>query len=387
MKRLRDFLIVFALLLVVAYAQPVVSPSFFSPKINQEQNPADSKPKNKRPKKIDYEKIPTVGLASFIHQDPQELTKEYGEPLEIQTTSLGYDWWILGEDEKDYMQVAVRNHKVQSIFVLGKEVDTSPFRLGMSVSQVLEIGSVSPDFKIDNENTAVSFELSEKDMNHRPLLAFDNGSFAMLHFSQKTNRLIGIRYLDKETLLRLMPYQLNEEDLEAKKATDKIDWETVDNNNERQFLSIFNILKEKDQSAYYSLNKQLDEKAEQVLTSFLANPEQVLKNKNHLINWEHAKTRLDYSAPFYLTNEEFKRLLALGNLSSDSVHGIIYTPAYDVPMMIMNWYSEGVYRQQFSHKKERDMGIYFYEDVGLFLFGNHEGKVPTVNETEGSDSR
>ena len=45
-------------------------------------------------------------------------------------------------------------------------------------------------------------------MNYRPLIAFDNQSFAVLFFTHGKDVLSGITYLSKEYLLTVMPYQM-----------------------------------------------------------------------------------------------------------------------------------------------------------------------------------
>ncbi|MGY6462763.1 CAP-associated domain-containing protein, partial [Corynebacterium sp. UMB8791] len=70
--------------------------------------------------------------------------------------------------------------------------------------------TIYSNFAFNFHHEAYDVELMEEDMNYRPLVAFDNGSFAVLFFNQRTGGLMAVNYVNKETLLTEMPYQLNE---------------------------------------------------------------------------------------------------------------------------------------------------------------------------------
>ncbi|MCU9778220.1 CAP-associated domain-containing protein, partial [Enterococcus faecalis] len=59
-------------------------------------------------------------------------------------------------------------------------------------------------------HAAYDVEVMEEAMNVRRLVAFDNVSVAVLFFNQPTGGLMAGNYVNKEPLLTVMPYQLNE---------------------------------------------------------------------------------------------------------------------------------------------------------------------------------
>ncbi|MFZ4460868.1 CAP-associated domain-containing protein, partial [Enterococcus gallinarum] len=79
-------------------------------------------------------------------------------------------------------------------------------------------------FTFEYHDTEVGIELMEEDMNYRPLIAFDNDTFAILFFDQTTNGLFSVVYLDKDSLLKLLPYQVFGEGLPHYQADKSADW-------------------------------------------------------------------------------------------------------------------------------------------------------------------
>ena len=122
-------------------------------------------------------------------------------------------WWFYGETHRDYFQVYVRNNQVESIFVLGDELGLAPFEIGQSLNEVSEISTIYSNFSFVFNNQTYVMELSEKDMNYQPLMAFDNNVFVILHMSKETGEVVGLRYLSQQMLLELQPYQLLEGNL------------------------------------------------------------------------------------------------------------------------------------------------------------------------------
>ncbi len=375
MKRFGQFVLLFLGFMMLAYALPVIFP--------KEEKATPVSPEEKTDVTVSHTSFPygelnAIGFAQYIDQPTEEFTKVYGEPIEIQQTALGYDWWILGENQHDYLQVAVKNNKIASIFALGDELLNDPFEVGMDLSDISEITTIYPNFDFDKKEVNYRIELSEEDMNYRPLVAFDNGSFAILHLTQETGKLIGVRYLNKATLLRLMPYQLNEGELTDKVVDEETDWQLVNSDSQRQLQSILTILRQRGKYEPYDYPKDLTEATQKALTRFMNDPGKIL-SKERLVEWQAHENRYEFNQPFRLTTEEFTKVLEADGINAKDLHGILYTPSYDVPFLMMTWYSEALSQSQFTHKKDREVGIAFYRDVVLFVFS--ERPLDTVNTT------
>ena len=73
---------------------------------------------------------------------------------------------------------------VQAIKVIGQggTHPYAPFSIGMTMTDLTELTMIYPNFTLSQNDRSVRFELMEQDMNYRPLVAFDNGTFAVLFF-------------------------------------------------------------------------------------------------------------------------------------------------------------------------------------------------------------
>ena len=68
------------------------------------------------------------------------------------------------------------------------------------MQDLTKITTIYTNFTFEYHDTEVGIELMEEDMNYRPLIAFDNDTFAILFFDQTTNGLFSVVYLDKDSL-------------------------------------------------------------------------------------------------------------------------------------------------------------------------------------------
>ena len=118
-------------------------------------------------------------------------------------------------------------------------------------------------------------ELSEKDMNYQPLMAFDNNIFVILHMSKETGEVVGLRYLSQQMLLELQPYQLLEGNLVIRPAEQTSTPES-DEQNRQQLLAIINIVRSRLNLAPLSRVQETDEVAERLLKEFIERPEAYL---------------------------------------------------------------------------------------------------------------
>ena len=358
--------------LLLAYAQPLLAPikeSASAPKKKEETDVSMSHTS------LPYGEIQATGFAQFIGQPPAKLTAVYGEPLEIQKTSLGYEWWILGEDEDDYLQISVRHNKVSSIFVLGKELNITPFKMGMTLSAVADLTTIYSNFTFDYQKQQYQFELSEEDMNYRPLIAYDNDTFAILHLNQGTGELIAVRYVDKHTLLSLMPYQLNDGEISQQGYPPETDWTLVNSDRERQLRSILTILRKRDELGPYIYLPELGEVAQRSLSFLRSQPLKILTEPSRVEQLREKEDIPVFNQPFSLSASEFDKMLTNSKIESEGLHGIVYLPSYDVPFLALSWYSATASQEQFTHANEAGVGVAFQENAVLFLFAEENAKL------------
>lgn len=378
MKRLAHFLLVLLFLMIVAYTKPIVF-----------QN--EVKDKSERPtttvvqshQKFVQGKLPATGMANYIGVSTQELIKQYGEPKTRHRQNDTDQWWFYGATHRDYFQVYVRNNQVESIFVLGDELGLAPFEVGQTLNEVSEISTIYSNFSFVFNNQTYVMELSEKDMNYQPLMAFDNNVFVILHMSKDTGEVVGLRYLSQQMLLELQPYQLLEGNLVIRPAEQTSTPES-DEQNRQQLLAIINIVRSRLNLAPLSRVQETDEVAERLLKEFIERPEAYLED-SRIEDKQIAQQFDTYDHAFYLKKEELQQLFKKESLEETT--GVLYSPTHDIPYMVMNWYSDLLHLLPINRSEKAFVGIDFEEDTILLLLMNHEMRKTSETLTNEKDER
>lgn len=202
MKRVIGFLSILCIVLIGYYLQPVLFPP------TQKQVPVEQKNQVVRHKALKHQTIKTEGYAQYISQPIDTFEQKFGRPTKIEDSGFFFQTRDY-ELERGILEVNVEAGKVSTIKVMAKKAAIEPFKFGMTSSQLSDQINLSADFALTYDEEPVAIELSENDMRFRPLIAFENNTFAMLFFNSDNEKLIGAVFLDLENLLRLMPYQIN----------------------------------------------------------------------------------------------------------------------------------------------------------------------------------
>lgn len=189
------------------------------------------------------EERPTSGISTFIGNQIEFLVEEFGYPTRKDPTPYNFDWWIYNYDYSTYMQVGVKNDKVVSIYVIGDDIEIAPFEINQPVEEIYQSTLLGPEFALESEQGTYRFELSEEDLNIRPLVQLDN-IYAQLMIDKYTSRLSSVRFYDKETLLIQRPYELFYRG-ELQHAIDEKEelWQEIEAANARQIFDITNVIR------------------------------------------------------------------------------------------------------------------------------------------------
>jgi uncharacterized protein YkwD len=187
--------------------------------------------------------IKTNGLFSYIGKSSREIEKLLGKPVRIDRSSYDYHWWIYNQDPKSYIQVGIYNNKVVTVYGIGENIDITPFKIGQPLQEIYQILPLDQSVSLEVHDNSYRFELSEEDLNTRPLLPI-NGVFAQLYIDRFTGKLSSIRIMDGETLIKLRPYELvyRGELITAKELSPEEKAE-VQKDNEKQIFDITNIIR------------------------------------------------------------------------------------------------------------------------------------------------
>ena len=102
----------------------------------------------------------------------------------------------------------MKNAIIQSLFVLGSDIQTGAIQIGMNRNNVYDETLLSRHFEFDLLGETVSLALTREEWENFPLVQFDNNSFAMLYFHPEENDIYAIRYLSSEALVEMNNYNV-----------------------------------------------------------------------------------------------------------------------------------------------------------------------------------
>lgn len=332
---------------------------------------------------LEPEQLRVLGLGSYIGKNVESFTKNFGDPKRIDPTIYGSEQWIFGEDETDYIQLGVDNGVITELFALGSDLNVAPFKIGMSITEVFQIASFYPTYSVESQDKQVTLELTESDLNYRPLVAFDNQAFAVLMMDRSTNKINAIRYLDSSSLLRLGVYDDGSaEDEDYSIAVDEAEQKTISEANKRQVYELVNILRQRNGLTVLSPNDALSEAAQTIFinqetqqtSSGQVEEESSFTESNSLSSSEtyifddnsrYGENNTNQNSP-PLTSEQIERTLQGTNLKSAEVSILYSNQKTDMTWLVTNWLTLEIERKFLMNAKMTEIGV-AYRDRDILL--------------------
>lgn len=381
MRRIGEFLLVFLIVLTFFYMKPVVL-SQKSPKSVDELVINEIKPATKS---TQHNELNATGMATIIGLSEKELKEKMPNPKKEWVVGVDRKWLVYGDNATNYYQVELTKGKVSSVFVLGTDVDIAPFNVDMTLGDVSEITTIYPTFEFDYKDKKYEIELTEDDMNYRPLISFDNGTFALLHFNYDTGKLLGVRYVGESTLVDMIPYQFSEESSTPPVELTDEEWKNFNQANTEQLLTILNIVRERINRKPYKLDTELVLESKKALVEFNKDPKLVIKKDDRFEQWQEKVESSNPSDSFLLVDEEMERLLKLGKPVDKNTHGLFVQSMGDVPFIVTNWFVNRFDQREIKDSKDEYIGVAYNKNQVLVLFNQKAAN--TSLTTESSDKR
>lgn len=221
--------ILFVIGLYFSINEKVKNDSFYQRQFNLSKN-------NSLQNKND--EIQTSGVFNLIGKDTNEVIKQLGKPVRIDESVFGYKWWIYNDNLNDYIQVGIENGKVVTIYIIGEDVNITPFYIGQPVNEIYSSYFIESILSVKYNDQSYQFELSEEDINIRPIIQFEN-IFAQLYIDKFTGTLSSVRLMDAQTLVKLRPFSYRDQIIE-KNALSEVN---LNEGHEQQILDLTNILR------------------------------------------------------------------------------------------------------------------------------------------------
>ncbi|WP_174733805.1 CAP domain-containing protein [Mesobacillus harenae] len=187
--------------------------------------------------------LPEKGLLTLLGAKSDTLKTEYGDPARIDSSAYGYEWWIYNNNLNEYFQVGILDNRVVSIYVIGPDTLIPPFKIGQPVNELFAQNMIQAEVSLDHESSAYKFELSEGDMNTRPLVPIGD-FFAQLYIDKFTGKLSSARFVDAKTLIKQRPYELvyRGELLDSPELSEE-QWQLIEKGAELQIFDITNVMR------------------------------------------------------------------------------------------------------------------------------------------------
>lgn len=367
MKRLGLFIATLLFVTSALYLEPVV----FPPKLETSTQDQQLIGNQNQVTSWKYQELNATGFSTYIGRSVTELEAEIGSPKDRLTSGFGFEIRYYQDPiQQIVLEANIQNDRVEAIKVLNANATSlTPFAVGMTMQDLTEITTIFPNFTFEYEETEVGIELTEEDMNYRPLIAFDNGTFAMLFFDQDTGGLFSTVYLNKKSLLKLMPYQVFGEGLPHYEMDSSADWESINQSRERVITRVLTRLRQEAELPDYHYSPDFMIQTNVLLTDFIEQPEEWLA-ENRLAEWQMATQTSQTTVKFTLSNDEINRLVEKRQLEQTT--GIFMHPIIDPTFSVLLLYTDPYYHDRFLEKEPTQLGVAFSKENMLVLMKEKE---------------
>lgn len=148
---------------------------------------------------------PQEGMSTLIGKEVDFLVEQFGIPTRIEPSGFQYDWWIYVKDF-EFTMISVQDDIVTQVYTNSIRHNVAPYSIGQSLDEIYRMTIVESEIAVTVDDTIYMFLMNELDLETRLLVAFED-VFAQLYIDNETNKLIGIRFIDGETLVRHKPYE------------------------------------------------------------------------------------------------------------------------------------------------------------------------------------
>lgn len=181
---------------------------------------------------------PKKGVGTWIGKNINQLTKKYGQANRTYPVSDGYKNYVFKKKNQYYI-VSVKDNQIKSVYATGNDVNMSPLHIGEENSKIYENTSINPEPTIKSNGKVYEFELSDEDLKTQTLIKYGN-VYAQVYSDQQSNKIMAIRFLDKDALASLQPYKTNESQSSSSKKHKELPYEQ----NPNQLMTLYEVTNE-----------------------------------------------------------------------------------------------------------------------------------------------
>ncbi|SKR81031.1 uncharacterized protein, YkwD family [Mycobacteroides abscessus subsp. abscessus] len=286
---------------------------------------------------------PKKGVGTWIGKNINQLTKKYGQANRTYPVSDGYKNYVFKKKNQYYI-VSVKDNQIKSVYATGNDVNMSPLHIGEENSKIYENTSINPEPTIKSNGKVYEFELSDEDLKTQTLIKYGN-VYAQVYSDQQSNKIMAIRFLDKDALASLQPYKTNESQSSSSKKHKELPYEQ----NPNQLMTLYEVTNE--------MRKLKGLK-----------PLKVNNDIAHIasINLFDA-TKSGYDSVEF-TENVLKQQLDERDISYTSTSQNVGYNFDDVPTLIHSWMNSDIHRSRMLNTKYDEMGGEVMKDYYSLIF-------------------
>ncbi|PTI12675.1 SCP-like extracellular protein [Staphylococcus warneri] len=286
---------------------------------------------------------PKKGVGTWIGKNINQLTKKYGQANRTYPVSDGYKNYVFKKKNQYYI-VSVKDNQIKSVYATGNDVNMSPLHIGEENSKIYENTSINPEPTIKSNGKVYEFELSDEDLKTQTLIKYGN-VYAQVYCDQQSNKIMAIRFLDKDALASLQPYKTNESQSSSSKKHKELPYEQ----NPNQLMTLYEVTNE--------MRKLKGLK-----------PLKVNNDIAHIasINLFDA-TKSGYDSVEF-TENALKQQLDERDISYTSTSQNVGYNFDDVPTLIHSWMNSDIHRSRMLNTKYDEMGGEVMKDYYSLIF-------------------
>ncbi|WP_067839768.1 CAP domain-containing protein [Amphibacillus sediminis] len=255
MKRLFKVAILGTILGIILYMYQSLELSFHSADYHQSRGMIERDQKS-----IEQTFLPTqteMTLTNVLGRSDDWLVSTFGEPIRVDPSRYGYDWYLYTDESNVYLQFGVEDEQVVTLFMTGDHAQIGPIEMGMSYQELNEAYPFESEINFDR----FKFILDDQDLVERPIVQLEEGSVVQFNFDTVTETLSSIRVMNQEVAVKHQPYTLYYSGILPKKAPiSEQKWELITQAEEYHIFLLTNLVR----ARFDKQPLEWDEQAQQV---------------------------------------------------------------------------------------------------------------------------
>ncbi|WP_201782313.1 CAP-associated domain-containing protein [Liquorilactobacillus aquaticus] len=316
------------------------------------------------------DQIKKQGFARYIGASSDTVMNDFGEPQEKVPSAINIQWWVYNLNENSYFKIGIdlMTHKVSSIFVGGKDgLQHEKLKVNMPFKKLVQLSSLYANFKLNYHEQSFQLELSEDDLNERPLLSFNNNSYAITYLHPSSKKVYAIEYVNADMLLKKKMYRIVSQTPLPVQFQGETDWTAMNEMLPADLIRMVNVKRSLAGTSSLILNDELTQASQTIIEQLGGNPRNFLNKKKSSIIKSVLNGNLNQKQGLYLYAQAVpKKLYRTVGLNRNSFDIYCLAPVYDNTAFFSDSVLLRLILPRLVSSNSKNIGIAY--DRGMFVF-------------------